>query len=415
MSAVAGLTLSAPAALQAQEPPPQSTASQTAQGPANGKSLNQLINAPKWAGFSVDLDAQPLTNAGGLGTSGAWIQQLTLGANFSSGLNKEANEWAELDHWQVNTQLSLFSGRANYGLNIGAAFDLQSTDYPTGLWLGEASLERHGGLGPVTIKGGLLSLNPDFVETPVFAQYVHSAINDTLNLTVFGLPITPFVSPGAVVSLDLGQAGNLRLGSYWLNSQTQLAELFGLNAEQTIFQGSTQVVQWTFSNLPGSKKLGNPIPLGDINIVRQLPAPSLQLGGITSNTNIQGLNRVVYGALTLPMTLPVGLDHRLWLGVNVGLDPSHNTAPLFLTGGWTTQGIIRSRPHDVLSLGLGRTTFGPNTGLNRIYEGVIELNYNAVLNQNVSLGPVFQVILNPGGVGDVHSIVAAGLQFQLSL
>jgi carbohydrate-selective porin OprB len=46
---------------------------------------------------------------------------------------------------------------------------------------------------------------------------------------------------------------------------------------------------------------------------------------------------------------------------------------------------------------------------------VIELNYNAALSSSLALGPVIQLILNPGGSGDVRSIVAAGLQFELSL
>lgn len=110
----------------------------------------------------------------------------------------------------------------------------------------------------------------------------------------------------------------------------------------------------------------------------------------------------------------MGLDHRLWAGVNVGLDPSRNTAPLFLSGGWASQGLLPGRPHDVLALGLGRTSFGPAEP-GQIYEGVIELNYSAAFSRSLSLGPVVQLILSPGGSGDVPSIVAAGLQFQLSL
>jgi porin len=182
-----------------------------------------------------------------------------------------------------------------------------------------------------------------------------------------------------------------------------------------VFQGTTQLVQWSFANLPGARRMEEPIQVGEVNIERQLPAPRLQLGAVTSSTTEQGLNRVVFGAVNLPVTLPFGLDHRLWLGMNVGLDPSQNATPLFLSGGWVSQGIIRSRPYDVLSVGLGRTSFGPDTGLNQSYEGVIELYYNAALSRSFSLGPVLQVILNPGGSGDVPSIVAAGMQFQLSL
>lgn len=379
-----------------------------------GVSLQRSLKLPAWIDFSVDLDAEPLVNAGGAGTRGAWSQQLTLGAAFGSGLGQEPGQWQEADHWTLNTQLMAFSGRANYGQLIGAAFPLQSTDHPSGLWLTEVSLERQRGQGPLSVKAGVLSLNPDFVDMPVFDLYVHSALDNTLNLTLFGLPINPLVAPGAMASLHLGDAGNLRIGAYWLNAQTQLAELFGVDPLQPVLQGNAQLVQWTLSNLPGARRVDRPIRLGERRIERQLPPPLLQLGAIHSSTDQQGRNRVVYGALNLPVELPVGLDHRLWAGVNVGLDPSQNSAPLVLSGGWASQGLVPGRPHDVLALGLGRTSFGPAEA-GQSYEGVIELNYSAALSQSLSLGPVLQLILNPGGSGDVPSIVAAGLQVQLSL
>ncbi len=379
-----------------------------------GLTLQQRLKLPDWINFSVDLEAEPLVNAGGTGTSGAWIQQLSLGAAFSRGLGKDEHQWSEVDHWKVNTQLMLFSGRAGYGQAIGAAFPLQSTDHPTGLWLTEATLERQRGQGAVAVKAGVLSLNPDFVDMPVFDLYVHSALDNTLNLTVFGLPANPLTAPGAVATLNLGEGTNLRFGAYWLNSQTQLAQLFGVDPLQPVFQGNAQLLQWSTSNLPGARRVDTPILLGQRRIERQLPAPQLLLGAINSNTDEQGSNRVVYGALNLPVELPFGLDHRLWAGVNVGLDPSNNTAPLFLSGGWAVQGLLAGRPHDVLALGLGRTSFGPSEDGQR-YEGVIELNYSAALSRTLSLGPVLQLILNPGGRGDLPSIVAAGMQFQLSL
>ena len=342
------------------------------------------------------------------------MQQLTLGASFSSGFSTPVRQWREADHWSLNTELSLYSGRPGYGQDIGAAFPLQTVASPTGLWLTEVSVARQAGRGPLSLKGGLLALNPDFIEMPVLNLYVHAALNNTLNLSVFGLPLSPLVAPGAVANLDLGAAGSLQVGAYWLNSQTQIAQLFGVDTPQPPVQGTTQVLQWTLTNLPGAGRLAAPIQLGERQIQRQLPSAVLQLGALNASTAQEGPNRVLYGALTLPLSLPFGLDHRLWAGVNVGMDPADNNAPLFLSGGWAAQGLLPGRPYDVLALGLGRTSFGP--GLEgQSYEGVVELNYSAAINTSLSLGPVLQLILNPGGTGAVPSIVAAGVQFQLSL
>ena len=46
------------------------------------------------------------------------------------------------------------------------------------------------------MKAGVFSLNPGFVSTPVLDQYVHSALNDTLNSEIDGVPINPYVAPG---------------------------------------------------------------------------------------------------------------------------------------------------------------------------------------------------------------------------
>lgn len=412
--ALLGAVVAAAPTLRAQPAPVPASSSQQPESPPPGVSLQRALQLPGWASVNLTFAAEPLANTGGLARSGGWSQQLTLSAALSSGLDKDPSRWKEADHWQLTSQWTQANGRAGYGLDIGAAFPLQATDQPGGLWLTEASLERRSGLGPLAIKGGLLPLNPDFVTLPVFGAYVHSVLNDTLNLSLLGLPLSPLLAPGATASLELGRGGSLRFGTYWLAAQTRLAGLFGADPLQPPIQGSAQLLQWTVSDLPGARRLQDPIQLGPRLIQRQLPAPRLQLGAITSNTEQQGFNRVVYGAVTLPLTLPFGLDHRLWAGVNSGLDPARNDTPLVLSGGWVAQGIVPGRPFDVIALGLGRSSFSPTASPAQSDEGVVELNYNAVLNGSLSLGPVLQLILHPGGTGAVPSIVAAGMQVQLA-
>lgn len=135
------------------------------------------------------------------------MQQLTLGATLSSGLAKEPQQWSEADHWRTNLQLMFFSGDANYAESLGATFPLQSTAHPTGLWLTEASVERQPGQNGIGIKAGVFSLNPGFVSAPMLEAYVHSALNDTLNHSVEGLPINPFAAPGLQLSWRLELTG----------------------------------------------------------------------------------------------------------------------------------------------------------------------------------------------------------------
>ncbi|MCP9911445.1 hypothetical protein KBZ15_16250, partial [Cyanobium sp. BA20m-p-22] len=81
------------------------------QAESDPPSLNRLLNVPGWIDLDLNLQAQPLANpSGGTEQSASWMQQLTLGAAFSSGLAKPADQWHEGDHWRANLQLMLFSG-----------------------------------------------------------------------------------------------------------------------------------------------------------------------------------------------------------------------------------------------------------------------------------------------------------------
>jgi porin len=107
----------------------------------------------------------------------------------------------------------------------------------------------------------------------------------------------------------------------------------------------------------------------------------------------------------------VGLDNRLWLGLNVGFEWNTNPVPLFLGGGWLSQGVLPGRPLDVLALGVGSSRFSPGFDPGQSSEAVLELNYSWQVNGNISLQPVLQLILNPDG-RDRAPILATGLGLQ---
>jgi len=412
----------APLPLAQQTATPTTPATETVSQPAAlWSSLDQLFNVPPWLSLGLQYSAQPLVGNNPTLTpavNGAWIQQVVLSSTLSTGLNHDVAQWREGDHWSLNLQLTTFNGDPNLNLALQAAFPLQSTAHPIGLWLTEAYVQRNRGSGAIQAKAGLLPLNPSFIDNPVFDLYVHSALNDTLNLAIPGLPINPLLAPGAEVSWRLSPSQELKLGSYWLDAQTGLAGLFGVNPNQPEMTGSLQIVQWTLSQLPGANTVSEPINTATGLIARQLPEPLLMLGAFTTTASSMvspvGRNQVVYGALTLPTQLPFGLDNRLWLAFNAGLNHDSNPLPLFMAGGWLSQGLLPGRPFDVLGLGLGRTSFSPQL-IPASFEGVVELNYTITLSSQLSLQPVVQWIINPGGTNNNPGFVAAGLQINLSL
>ena len=391
---------------------------QSVQAESDPPSLNRLLNVPGWIDLDLNLQAQPLGNpSGGTEQSASWMQQLTLGAAFSSGLAKPVDQWHEGDHWRANLQLMLLSGDPKLNAAIGAAYPLQNAAHPTGLWLTEATIERRAGSGELALKAGVFSLNPGFVRTPVLDQYVHSALNDTLNSEIDGVPINPYVAPGLQLSWTpgpQGRYGEWRYGAFWLDSQVALAGLFGVNPDLSSSEGNLHLLQWTFTQLPGASALAAPIRRQGQTISRQLPSPQVQLGGIYLTKDSSGKsNGSLYGTITMASPLPLGLDNRFWLGVKTAVSGDTNPVPLFLAGGWLGQGLVPGRPLDVLALGYGRSSFNSQLNPGLTAEAVLELNYSFNLTANLSLQPVLQWVLNPGGSGQVDDILAAGLQLQL--
>jgi porin len=309
----------------------------------------------------------------------------------------------------------LFSGDPDYGQSIGAGFPLQSTAHPTGLWLTEASLERQMGQGNLGVKLGIFSLNPGFVSAPALDAYVNSALNDTLNLNVSGLPINPYAAPGLELRWrpdPAGRWGEWRYGAFLLDPMNNLASLFGVQPDQPRLNGHTQLVQWSFNRLPGVEALQHPISHGAERIPRQLPPPLLQVAsGYLDNRTSGHVDGATAATLTLAAPLPLGLDNRLWLGMSAGFDWTTNPVPLFLGGGWLSQGVLPGRPLDVLALGVGSSRFSPSLNPDQSSETVLELNYSWQLNGNVSLQPVLQLILNPDG-RDRPPILATGLGLE---
>ena len=86
--------------------------------------------------------------------------------------------------------------------------------------------------------------------------------------------------------------------------------------------------------------------------------------------------------------------------------------PLFIEGGWITQGVIPHRPFDAVVLGATRSSFSPiPAALPPTPElEVIELGYILQLSQKLAPQPGVQLILNPDGTGDNETLLVPGMQ-----
>ena len=384
------------------------------------------------ASVGLDYVAEPIINPlGGLEQSGSLLQGLWLQLKLGSGLSIPKAAWRELDHWSVSTSVAVVRGNSNYYQQIGAAYPLQ-TMTASGQWLTDASLRRDAGKSKIALRAGVMTLNPEFMVSDAFNYFIHSAINDTFNEEVIGIPIAPLASPGFVLTYgDSNQAkiGQFKFGLFQIVASNQFGSALYQSAPPPALSGAVALLQWQKQlSWPTRKKQAEAGKITAIAV--QLPAPNLMLGGYWSQTQAgvsgentspesiaQGQNRTLYGSITLPLARTTeGLSKgRLWLAGRVGLDWDNNPAPYFVGLGVLTQGLIAGRPLDVSGLALVSTGFSPtlNPGLSQ--ESVIEFNHQIRISPRIGLKPFVQLILNPGGSGQMAPILAPGLQFSASL
>ena len=402
--------------------------------PSRSGPLQTWLELPDWLDLSINYTAEPMAGimGGANPSASSWYQAVVLDLSLSSGFGKSEQTWNELDHWQLNLQLTNDAGNPDLNTELGSAFTLQTLVNPVGTWLTEASVVRNRGESWWQAELGVMSLDPvmpgepGFLSAPVMGNYISSVLNNTLNLLIVGVPIDPFVAPGVKLQAYSESLGSLEYAYFYLNPQTSIAASFGVDPGIPDVQGGVQALQWTTNPLRLRADLSEDItiPGTDENVIRQLPLPEIQLGGYFSSTRLlidnaselgEGNNRGLYGSMTWPVDVPIGLDNRIWAGGTVSLDPANNPYPTFIAGGWLSQGILPGRPLDVLALGLGRTSFSPTINPGLTYEGTIELNYSLYLSEIFQIQPVVQWIVNPGGAGKVPGIWAGGVQINLSL
>jgi porin len=378
----------------------------------------ELFRLPPWLELGVEFNAEPMLNpSGGAAQERNWIQQTTATLALGSGLGKPSQGWSEADHWRLDLTLNHYSGNPDYNLAIGALFPLQEAAFPPGFWLSEVSVGRQAGEGWFGVKGGIVPLNPEFMAAPILDFYVHSALNNTLNVTFNDLPISPFAAAGGIVTIQPAADVALRYGLFNLDSVLPIAQWMGVNAGVPPNNGWVQMLQLSYSPTWLTPNPGTPLQSSGRSVQRRLPGGLIQLGGYSAPEEGSGL----YGTVSWGMPMPLGLDTRLWLGAHVSADSPNgpdvgDLAPQFIGGGLVSQGLLPGRPFDVLVLGLGRSGLNasslelpPNS-----YEGVVELGYQVQLNQSLALQPTLQWIVNPGGTGELPGIVATGIRISLS-
>jgi porin len=110
----------------------------------------------------------------------------------------------------------------------------------------------------------------------------------------------------------------------------------------------------------------------------------------------------------------VALDGRLWANATYGLRSGVQEVPNTYAAGWIGKGVIRTRPHDALVLGVTNANWNRRIQGGPIWETAMELGYQLALGSNATLQPSAQYIFNPMGRGEVDDALVLGLQLNVS-
>ena len=431
------------------KPPKRLKVMETPRGLLEAANFGEMLGLPDWMAMSLSLVSQPMGNiTGSKQRTFSSIDMQAIDWSLGSGLSKEDSDKDEFDRWSFRSSLATYIGVPPYfSEDIGAAFPLQALEDTEGLqqgfWLQGLWLQRDS--ENLSLKfGNNLSLDP-LVESPVYNAYVNSTINSTLNLSLPGYPTVPFSSLGASLQWRANDRLTVNYGGYQLSNQRTgfpagrwKGWRFNVNQSDGLLQAFS--LKWALN-----KKQQGPLLIcmsqknpdvvvrhrkgcqKPMQLQNKLPDPVLQLGVVSGSWRFPQLNNpkrwenranTVFTSATVAVPFALGHGSRLWGSAAVGTEPAINEVPVFIEGGWITQGVIPHRPLDSVVLGATRSSFSPysrsSSGQRQSYEGMIELGYILQLSQKLALQPGVQVIVNPDGTGDQETLVVPGMQVSFN-
>lgn len=377
--------------------------------------------------------------------------ELDLTSSLGTGLGRDKPR-NELDRWSLNTHLSVYVSSGNFDQQLGflnQTFKPQSVfQTPPGIWMQGLWFERVGTAGELlqSLKFGDVTVDPTFFKPPVGNLFISNVFNGHSGIETAAYPYGPLNALGAIASFRLGSS-QFDLGAFQLNNQRSNPNLQGFNQSIGPQDGMLQVLQWQHSltsahHTPGctpdnplGKSGGEPrfrtrTGCEKVRLLQnQLPDPMVRLGaysGRWSFASINGpslngmapspalssdtLNNGAYGYLAVPL----GTRLRGWVNGSVGFMPEVNPFPGFVAGGLVQQGLIPSRPQDLLVLGIAKAWSSPSLNPSQLDQNWIELSYQLQLSRRLSLQPFSQLVLNPGGA-DAAQVLTLGIQFDWSL
>jgi porin len=358
-------------------------------------SFVQAAELPDSVSVGFMYDAEPMLFLGDELVN--YAHGIELHVDLSSGFGKGLSTWRERDHWVYSVDVQQFSDTGDLGAMMGVVHSPQEIFNPAGFYLGESSLARQYGDGQWYTKFGLVSMDMDFLAPDISGLYVHSAFNNQYNVSMENFAISPLTAVGGVVGFQMTDTIEAKTGVYQVSTVMTKPEFGGLTFEVDRDNGIVAIAQ-----LDGA--------LGE-NTSNNLPDPSWQVGGFTS-WDEQERDRVPSHALYANATLPVQESHRVWMSANYGFHPENNPVPLWVAGGWVAEGLLESRPDDLILFGASWSQLSMSDWNNR--ELLVEVESHLMITDSITVLPVLQYfVLTPTEPVVLPIVAGMGIVFEI--
>ena len=384
-------------------------------------SLGTLLRLPPMLSAELAYVSEPMF---GLASSRLnYAHGFEFAAQLSTGFaHEDPSSWTELDHWILTFDAQQYYSTGDLAADMGVVNPAQEIFNPDGIYLGELSLTRNPGADPWYVKLGSLSMDADFLSPAITSFYTHAAFNNQYNVAVEVFPISPINAMGAVLGYEMPNNLMLKTGVYQLSSVRADFENKGWTFDVDTSSGLIEFVQLegpigeyeeridvcppddhTFSHRSRCKQTDD--------VVNELPEGSWQVGAFFSQdeeANDRAPNHGVYGNLTVPINIDVGVSNRFWLSGMYGFHPERNPVPFWAGAGWITQGLFETRHLDMVMLGFSWTQLSLEEFSSR--ELLFEVEYGVVLTNTIMLQPNVQwYIESPDAIESNQVVMGLGI------
>jgi carbohydrate-selective porin OprB len=347
--------------------------------------------------------------------SGGDHQVWSYAGQLSVGLSADLAKLARLPGLSAYVGISWGTG-SDLSSSVGSLIPTSGL-YAPSLYLGEMYLQQTLWENKVTILAGRLAASNAFASLPAFTNYVNYGINPNPfsiganDITFFGPPTG--TEWGAQASYAVTRAIQVAAGAFNTNVNSANGENHG--ADFTVQEGNKGLLavgEIDYFVNQGTTATGKPgeIVVGFLHSNNSFPSLA---DPATRNDGYSGEYVMAQQMIYRPGGPGTARGATVWASWTMNSKDIINPVPLSWGVGANYQGLIRARPHDIVSVGVVSTQASKYAQpVNS--EKLMEINYQWNHSRFLTITPHFQYLL-VGESPQTRNATVVGMQLALAL